>query len=79
MQNDSAPQEREKTIPEQEHSLLLYKLNNLPHADERVCRLEQELKERLSKYQALLGDLKDTVRSYIEAEFVRACREGRVN
>jgi len=58
---------RENMIEGQEHSILLYRLSNLPHADERVCRLEEELKEGLAKYHGVLGDLKDTVRRYMEA------------
>jgi hypothetical protein len=58
---------KENPIQEDEHSLLLFRLGNLTHADERVCRLEENLKAGLAKYHELLGDLQDTVGHYMEA------------
>jgi hypothetical protein len=59
--------ERPKNIPEAIHSQLLYRLNSRPAGDARIRELENELREGLAQYHELLGDLEETVRSYMDA------------
>jgi len=77
---------RLEDISEEEHSLLLCRLNSLPSGD-RIQQLESELKNGLAKYQQLLGELEDTVRGYVKtARKIKAigpdqkqCREAENN
>jgi hypothetical protein len=55
-----------KELPGEQHAVLLYRLSEMPAADERARQLEAELKAGLQRYQELLCDLENTIRSYLE-------------
>ncbi|EHQ24618.1 hypothetical protein [Mucilaginibacter paludis] len=67
-----------KKISINEHSLLLYKLSNLPYGDDKARQLEEAIRGNYQKYQELLLKLEQTISDYeATAAKIKACTSRR--